>query len=1121
MSPANETGPGDELPRSIERAGRLRQSLRPGNCEKRSHVFAKSCFFAKSGVFAKAGMMSVNDLSARKTGLSPSKKLLLEKLRQGIADRTPASRVIARRSVGGPVALSFTQQRLWLITQLTPDTAAYNMPCAVRLAGALNIDALSRSLREIVRRHESLRTTFAILNNQPVQIIADDQALELPVLNLSHLPADEREASASRLIAEQTHELFDLVRGPLLRASLLRLSEEDHILAVTIHHLVSDAWSMGILVEELMALYPTYCKGTGSPLPDLPIQYADFALWQREWLRGPVLEAQVDYWKKQLSGAAQILELPSDRIRSGIATYGGARQHVKLSKEVSEALDALSRAEGVTLFMTLLAAYQVLLFRYNQYPDVVVGAPVANRTCDELEVLIGFFVNTLVLRTDLSGNPTVQELLARVREVTLGAYSHQDLPFEMLVNELHPKRDLSLNPIFQTTFALQNAPMRTLELPGLTLSRQELDFKVAQFDLELHLWESSEGISGFIGYSTDLFDAATINRMAGHFQTLVEGIARDPRLRVAQLPLLTEAERQQLLVEWNDTAMHCAGDLCAHELFPTVGRPIANMQIYLLDSWFQPVPIGVAGEIYVGGEGLARGYSRADFTAEKFIPDPFGGKPGSRLYKTGNLGRYLPDGNIRLLGRIDDQVRISGSRIQTAEVEAALAEHGFGREAIVLGIEDESGAKRLVAYLGISEERKPTTNELRDWLKGRLPEYMIPSVFILLEKLPRKPDGTVDRRALPPPAPLGADARGRLIAPRDVIEYQLVQLWEEIFGISPIGITEDFFQLGGHSLLAVRLMAQIKKRFGQIIPLSSLFQSPDIEHLAALLRGQNRASPRSPLVAINTKGSKRPLFFVHEIGGGVIDYVPLARHLGQEQPFYGLQAVESEDFVPIEHMAAQYIEAMREAQPGGPYLLGGWSFGAIVAFEMAQQLLRQRQEVSLLAILDIVAPVAENKSLVYETPDLSDAALLARLIWKGSAAESSTMMIEVNRLEPEKALEYVLDEAKRIRALPAEFDLPQVQNWVRGYRNRLKALLAYNPTIYPEKITLLRAEEVAPHDAELKSTLDRVDVALGWGELSTKPVNVHFSPGTHRTIVLDPNAKLLAERIAACVKAAN
>jgi len=960
--------------------------------------------------------------------LRKRKSELIALLRQATTDATSLNFGSVARD--RPLPLSFAQQRLWFLDQLVPENPFYNVPVAVRLTGQLDFPALEQAFNAIIQRHEALRTSFTQVAGQPTQVIAASLHLPLPVVDLQHLPLPERDSTVQQMVTAAALRPFNLAVAPLLRVNLWQLDAADHVLLLNLHHIVSDGWSLGVLIRELAVFYTAFHTNQPAPLPELPIQYADFAHWQRQWLQGDVLESQLSYWRRQLA-EVPVLDLPTDRPRPGVQSYRGARQNLALSASLTASLEALSQHEGVTLFMTLLAAFQTLLYRYTGQEDIAVGSAIANRNRSELEGLIGFFVNSLVLRVNLAGNPTFRQLLGRVRQVALEAYAHQDLPFEKLVEELQPERDLSRNPLFQVVFALQNAPMQPLELPGLTLSPLKFDVGTTRFDLELHLWEpaqglsglweqQSEGLSGFIAYSTDLFDPSTIARMLAHFQTLLSGIVANPDTRLADLAILSAADRHQLLVEWNHTetaaakaiyprqferqvaqtpeavavdfqgeqltyqqlnqranqlahylqqlgvtpevlvgicverslemvvgvlgvlkaggayvpldpnypsdrlrfiladtqvsllltsgtlvntlpdcsarvvcldqdweaisqqsqdapsssatADHLAyviytsgsagtpkgvlvqhrglssvvaaqiqvfnlrpesrilqfsslsfdasvfeillafgvgatlylappearwpgaeliqflqdkaidtailppavlavlpatelpalqtviagGEACLREIEerwattgrrffnaygpteatiwatvaqldgsasssqdkPAIGRPIANTQIYLLDSHYQPVPIGVVGELYIGGDGLARGYlNRPELTAERFIPNPFS-LAGTRLYKTGDLARYRPDGNLEFLGRQDDQVKIRGFRIELGEIETLLSQHPAVQEAVVIAQAD-AVSKRLLAYVTL--KRDATQNlglqeeQVRQW----------------------------------------------------------------------------------------------------------------------------------------------------------------------------------------------------------------------------------------------------------------------------------------------------------------------------------------------------------------------------------------------------------------------
>ncbi|MDX6271914.1 MAG: hypothetical protein QOD28_3137, partial [Acidobacteriota bacterium] len=1160
---------------------------------------------------------------------------------------------------GRELPMSFAQQRLWFLDRLVPGNAFYNLHEVYRVAGQLRVAALSAALQEIVRRHEILRTTLREDEGRLSQIVSPVSELSLPVVSLENLPtARERQLEAARLAREDAQRPFNLSEGALLRATLVRLAADEHWLILTMHHIVTDGWSMGILLGELLALYEAFAAGQPSPLPELAVQYADFAEWQQDWLRGEALESELSYWREQLAAVPPALVLPTDRPRPATQSFAGATHRFQLPELLWRELVALSRREGATLFMTLLAAFDTLLWRYSGQDDLLVGTPVANRTRAEVENLIGFFVNTLVLRARLDAGLSFRHLVRQVREVCLGAYAHQDVPFEKLVEELQPERSLSHHPLFQVMFTADHAPPPQADSGGLTLNLVRTNDENAKFDLTLSLTESEQGLSGAIEYNTDLFDAATIARMSGHFRRLLESIVTNPDLPVSRLNLLAEEEQRQLLVEWNDTMTPRLAESCVHELFraqaartpeqlavisdddelsyaeldarsdelagylrelgvapevavgvclprsagmvvallgilkaggmyvpldpqhprerlaymladadaplvlterrlahlfdntartvvctdadrdnlahnvgvesarrapspdnpayviytsgstgrpkgvavshralvnhnravtsyyeldardrvlqfssltfdvaaeelfptllcgatvvlrnddvsrsiaefkrfvrkhrvtvvnlptpfwhewmaaisggersmpdtlrlvvigsdrasldhfltwqrdaggrvrlvnaygPTeatisatayapdwpgderavdsvpIGRPLANTEIYLLDAQLQPVPVGVAGEIYIGGGGLARGYlKRPDLTAERFIPHPFAAAPGARLYQTGDIGRYLPDGTLKIIGRADEQVKVRGYRIELSEIEAVLGTHPAIKETVVLASENASGDRRVVAYVVADQtEATVSANDLRGYMKERLPEYMIPAVFVLLDALPLTSNGKVNRRALPTPDLERAGAGDAFVAPRDFLEQPLIKIWEEVLGVKPIGVADNFFDLGGHSLLALRLMGEIQKQFGRELPLAILFEQPTVEHLAKALHQQFETLPHSPLVPLQPQGSRRPLFFVHVGSGQVLCYLELARQLGTDQPFYGLQDTSlytpqaadlSMPDIPIEKMAAYYIESLRAVQPEGPYLLGGWSFGGLIAY---------------------------------------------------------------------------------------------------------------------------------------------------------------------------------------------
>ncbi|MDP8934246.1 MAG: condensation domain-containing protein, partial [Cyanobacteriota bacterium] len=509
----------------------------------------------------------MSDLIERIAALSPQKReLLLQRLNQK-KENVSLEKILPQSRESNTFPLSFAQQRLWFFEQLTPGNFTYHILAGVRLTGTLDARSLDRSLNELVKRHEVLRTAFKTINGQPVQAIASNLELKILERDLRSLPETERDREVQRLIAAEAQQAFDLSQAPLLRAKLLHLSDSNWVLLLSTHHIISDAWSMGIFIQELATFYQAFCTGKPSPLPELSVQYADFASWQRQWLQGEVLETQLAYWKKQLGGNLPVLNLPTDRPRSAVQTFRGAVHKFTIPKAIAEEIAQLSQREKATLFMTLLAAFKTLLYRYTGQEDILVGSPIANRNRREIEELIGLFANTLVFRTNLSSNPTFKELLGIVREVALGAYNHQDLPFEKLVEILQPERDLSHNPLFQVLFSLRNVRTPQIKLPGVTLSSLEIERKTARFDLALDLEEGLEGINGTLEYSQDLFDASTARRIAGHFLTLLESIAANPEQHLSNLPILTKPEQQQPLFEWNNTQSELPKNQCVHGLF--------------------------------------------------------------------------------------------------------------------------------------------------------------------------------------------------------------------------------------------------------------------------------------------------------------------------------------------------------------------------------------------------------------------------------------------------------------------------------------------------------------------------------------------------------------------------
>jgi len=1048
---------------------------------------------------------------------------------------------IGSASRNDALLLSSGQYRLWALAQLDSGNVAYNIPAALRLTGKLDIEVLKQSLNEIVRRHEVLRTVFATHKGQPVQVILPILELDMTSVDLSHMTEEKQVIEIARYLMEEAQRPFDLAKGPLVRVMLLSLGISDtsgqakHILLFSMHHIVSDGWSIGILVREFVTLYEAYRSKRSSPLPELTIQYVDYAAWQREWLQDEWLKQELDYWKRQLADAPVLLELPTDKPRPTVQSYRGANYRFTIPKRVTAQLKVLNLQQGTTLFMTLLASLNVLLWRYSGQHDICIGTPVANRNRIEIEGLIGFFVNTLILRTNLSGNPTFTQFLKKVKALCLDAQVHQDLPFEKLVEELAPFRDMSHNPLFQVMFVLQNTPDACFSIDGLQVVPIDMDTSSAKFDLHLEITERKDSLDALFNYNTDLFDELTIVRMGGHFQQLLEEIVSSPDKKLTDLSVLTESERDQLLRKWNTTEADYSQDKCIHQLFeaqveknpdvlavvfenqqltyaqlnaqanqlahylrsqgvcpevlvgicaerslemvigllgilkaggayvpidpgyprerisfmledakpaivlihsatrgvlpedtpsidinlaleaivqhdeenppnlcrvqnlayviytsgstgkpkgsalvhqgvvnrlewmqrqyqltphdrilqktpfsfdvsvweffwpllagarlvvappeahkdgmhiaqmiqdheitllhfvpsmlsafldipdalacrslrhvicsgealpvnlqnkffeklpahlhnlygPTeasidvtmwpckrytdaatvpIGRPIDNTQIYLLDTFLNPVPVGVAGELYIGGVGLARGYqNRAALTAERFIPSPFCKQSGERLYRTGDLARYRADGNIEYLGRTDHQVKIRGFRIELGEIETALLQHEQIKEAVAIVREDDTNDKRLVAYI-VGTESALDIEAIRAHLKIRLPDYMIPAAFVFLDRLPLTTNGKLDRKSLPDPV-ISIQLTREYVAPRNPTEEILAWVWNKALQVERVGIDDNFFELGGDSIRSIEVVSLAREK-GLIFSVEQLYRNPTIRELA-------------------------------------------------------------------------------------------------------------------------------------------------------------------------------------------------------------------------------------------------------------------------------------------------
>jgi amino acid adenylation domain-containing protein len=1020
------------------------------------------------------------------------------------------------------VRLSGAQRRLWFLHQLAPESLEYVEAFAFRFRGGIDPHALERALLVAVARHEALRTRFDLVDGEPVQLIEDPPAELLRYVDLRGVDRAEREPRARELVDAELHRPFDLTRSPLLRAILVRLGEEESVLGMALHHITFDAWSIGVLGDDLEVLYDAFAAGAEPVLPPVSRQYADFAVREPRGAERESLERGLDYWRRKLEGAPH-LELPNARTRPPRRSGAGSEHGFELPQELADAVLDVSRERRVTPYMTLLAAFATLLHRYSAQTDFCVGSPVANRNRVEFERTIGFFLNMVVLRLDTAGDPTFAELLDRVRQTSLEAFRHHEVPFDQVVEAVNPPRDLSRTPLFQAQFSLLDFSRPLFRLRGIQIEDWPLERPSSQVDLLLEVTQRRRTFSGRIVYATDLFDRGTIERLAGHYVELLRDALRDPGRRLSELGLLTGRERVTMLEEWNDTAApypgvathelvaetarrrpdaiavesdrgrltyselearanrlahelvalgveretrvgvcldrspgllvallavwkaggayvpldphyprdrnlfmlddagarvlvrdgsaelpfspeatidlarlewrgpdapppvasppeqlayviytsgstgkpkgveiehgslvnllvavarelelgeddvvlasttlsfdvaaaelyapllvggrvaiapaQCAGDAAAYadavarfgctamqatpttwrllvesgwegapgatafsvgEVLPselahrivglglemwnfygptettiystvdrvrlgqplTIGRPLANQSVYVLDAALQPLPIGVPGELYIGGDGVARGYhGRPELTAERFVGDPFG---GGRLYRTGDVARWLPDGRLEFLGRSDNQVKIRGVRIELAEVEQRLAAHESVEAALALAHADGAEGKRLVAYVR-PRGPSPETSDLRRWVRAQLPDAMVPSEFVFVDEFPRTPNGKLDRKALPAPS---RPAAGGEAAPTTEVETEIGAIWREVLALDEIGLDHDFFDVGGHSLAALKVVAEVGARFGVELPADAIFDAPTLEEFASLV----------------------------------------------------------------------------------------------------------------------------------------------------------------------------------------------------------------------------------------------------------------------------------------------
>jgi amino acid adenylation domain-containing protein len=1417
---------------------------------------------------------------APKGGLTPE---TLEQLRAHKADiltylleisrptQSPRS-TIGHAPRGETLPLSPTQQRLWFIDQLEPGTTAYNMPAALRLKGELHIAVLFQSIEEIVRRHEILRTAFPTVEGVPKQVILPEQPLNIPVLDLSDHPIDQQEAELHREIEAIAQHRFKLAEGCLWRFKLVRLAETDYALLLNIHHIISDGWSFGVFFRELATLYTAFLQQQSSPLPALPIQYADYAYWQHEWLHTEDFQTQLNYWKHHLSGQLPVLDLPTDWPRGATQTYAADSEELTLSSSLSQALKTLSQREGVTLFVTLLTAFKVLLSRHSGQDDIIVGAPVAGRNHVETEGLIGFFINTLVLRSQWSDNPSFRDLLRRVQDITLEAQNYQAVPFEKLVEELHPDRDPGRTPIFQVWFNMLNLEESSFSLPGLNLESIKIPSSNSKFDLTLYIREQQDVLHFRFVYNKALFKPERMQDMSAQFELLLQqiveqpdtaittfslvtpvaaaqlpnptiplnadhrgfihdrfvqqaqqypervavldaqfswtyglldscsnqlanrlrshtiqpndvvaiyghrssalvwailgvlkagaafvildpayptarlihylnivnpkgfihldaagelppdlqsalanrpidrpvvcslclpsvpsndvfqgqdttapvlpldnyrayiaftsgstgqpkavvgthypvshflqwyretfdfkpsdrvsllsGLAHDPLLRDVFTPLSVGAtlciprqsdfetvgqlvnwmQQQQISVAHVTPAMvqllagassasetvriqtlryvGCGGDRLTEQAVATlqqiapqaicinfygatetpqvmgyhviqdldraatptwrvpVGRGIQDVQLLILNDRQQLAGVGEVGEIYIRTPYLSQGYLNDEaLTRSRFLINPLTQQPSDTVYRTGDYGRYQPDGSVEFWGRRDDQINIRGFRVELGEIEATLMQQANVQQAVVLAQAETPENQRLIAYVVPVEGRSPTLDDLRQALHTQLPHYMLPSALVLLEAIPLTPNGKCDRRALLKQVPSQFVGQDTEQTTQDELEVQLQHIWQDVLGVKTVGVNDNFFELGGHSLLAVQLFTQIKNRLHHDLPLATLFQAPSIRQLAQILRQTGWKPSWSALVTIQSQGTKPPFFF-HGGAADAVSWAHFARLLGTDQPFYALQRPDLDGSAvtqtTVEALAAHCIEEMRSVQPHGPYFIGGHCFGGIVAFAIAHQLKAAGEEVALLAIIDSYAPKPFpdassfsyqqawhrylfwlQKNYYYHGNSKGVRQLLKRFNVSvhtktaGITKKLQRFFIPLNKrsFRSTNHQQVQVSESTEAALIPS----PNVSRTSSGLSHELRyrraeqenwaAKQTYCPEPYPGRIVLLRAKKqtYAWHFGE----------QLGWHDLATEGVRCIYVKGFFGNLFNRDFAPLLAAELRACLE---
>ena len=1335
--------------------------------------------------------------------LSEAKKLLLARGLRGLGALQHAEQ-IQPRPVGAKTVISVDQYRIWLHASMQPELATYNEPVTIRYRGTFDLAILKASLDYFLKRHEAWRTSFEVQHEEVLQVVHDEAHIAVASVDLTHLPVEEREREAEKLATKQALDPIDISKVPLLRALTVRVAEDDHRLYLVLHHIVFDGLSIReTFIPELATIYAALQLGVEPSLPVRTLQYCDYSVWRQEHANSAAMERHLDYWKQQLAGELPLLRLPIDRARPTVINQRGSIEQFELSGELTAALRELSQAQGVTLYMTMLAAFKAVLFRYSGQEDVIVGGGVDGRRRPELRGMVGYLLDTFPVRTHPFDRLPFSMYLSRVKQAVIGALDAAEVPFDRVVQAVGIKRDSSYHPIFQSFFSFLSTGGA---LPaGWEMRPKETSTGAAKFDVYLEVEELPTHTAACIIYNTDLFDAATIQRMAGHWTTLMEGICKTPDAAIGDLPLLTEAESEQMLVRWNaqetplpaatmhglveeqvrrtpnkiavefegrswtyaeldgqaemlaahlrragagpnrlvaicldrseyllasllgvlktgaaylpldpatpsarivlcmedaapavvltqrsvvhalpdsaarililedllkalpevdeaaphvvsavgpdDTAyvIHTSGstgrpkgvelphgavvnlllsmqrepgftaadtlvavttvsfDIAVLELFlplitggrvviasrgtmldphklaalidatnctvmqatpatwrallaidwpgragmrvlcggeamprdladklltlglelwnvygPTettiwstaylvqpgvggvpIGRPIANTTIYILDANEQPVPIGVPGELYIGGVGLAKGYrDQPELTAQKFVTPAIA--KGERLYRTGDYAVYRADGTISCQGRADNQVKIRGHRVEWEEVELHLSAHPAIASAAARVWADPSGSNRLSAYFVAKNGAAPSALLFREFLRNRVPEYMIPSDFTVLETMPLTPNGKMDRKALPSPYDLTA-LRVESSQPLNEVEEKLAKIWAQALGVKNVQKDDNFFDLGGHSLLLVLLFSRINKEFASNLPITTIFDAQTLSSLAIVLKEKVRISS---LVPVQTAGSKPPLFMAHSY----LLYHGLSSALGSDQPFYGLRELEQDGDLAISERARRYAADMRKVQPNGPYRIAGWCAAGPMAVEISRQLIRAGEQVALLELFDAWLP-GYAESLEQAEREKSYTGLLkGKLALLGGKLRGLSLRAKARyvgrvvwRMVRETRDEFYIRNWGQMNNLSRRLNVPLPQFMHNTTLQTFAAMREFEAEGLPVRITLIRATD--------SRQISGASTTCGWETVAERGVDVLWAPGDHETMFRGENLKVTAKLV--------